>query len=136
MLAAGWTTRLFAEFWRAPDLTYLAPLVSDDVVGHWPGGRIVRGRDEYMKTLEELLELLPDLSLDVKEHTMSADGRCGFARWVMHATGANGPFELDGMDCARVRERLLCESYVVFDTAEFQTAVGRAIAGPLPRQQV
>ena len=29
---------------------------------------------------------------------MSADGEFGFSRWVMHATGANGPFKLDGMD--------------------------------------
>jgi ketosteroid isomerase-like protein len=136
MFAAGWTTRFFAEFWKAPDLTYVPSIVTDDVVGYWPGHRVVRGRIEYVKALEELLALLPDLWLDVKEHTMSADGQFGFARWVMHATGANGPFELDGMDCARVRELLLCENYIVFDTAEFQTAVGGASVEPLPKPQL
>jgi ketosteroid isomerase-like protein len=123
MLTAGWTTELFAEFWKAPDLRYIPSVVTDDVVAYWPGGRVVRGRQEYMKALEELLVLLPDLWLDVKEHTMSADGELGFARWVMHATGANGPFELDGMDCARVRNRRVCENYVFFDTAQFRASV-------------
>jgi hypothetical protein len=41
------------------------------VVGYWPGGRTVRGRDAYIEALEELLTLLPDLRLDVKEHTIA-----------------------------------------------------------------
>jgi ketosteroid isomerase-like protein len=124
LFAAGWTTELFAEFWKAPDLTYIPSIITDDVVGHWPGGRIVRGRDEYLKALEELLAALPDLSLDVKEQAMSEDGEFGFTRWVMHATGANGPFELDGMDRTRVRDGLVCENYVFWDTAQFQALVG------------
>jgi hypothetical protein len=88
----------------------------------------VRGRDAYMNALEELLSLLPDLSLDVKEHTMSADSQFGFTRWVMHATGASGPFELDGMDRTRVRDGLVCENYVFFDTAQFEALVSGANA--------
>jgi ketosteroid isomerase-like protein len=128
LFAAGWTTELFAEFWQAPDLNRIPSIITDDVVGYWPGGRIVRGRDEYMTALEELLALLPDVRLDVKEHTMSADGEFGFTRWVMHATGANGPFELDGMDRTRVRDGLVCENYVFFDSAQFEALVGRGSA--------
>ena len=120
----GWTTELFAEFWKAPDLKRIPSIITDDVVGYWPGGRIVRGRDAYMEALEELLALLPDIRLDVKEHTMSADGEFGFARWVMHATGANGPFELDGMDRTRVLDGLVCENYVFFDSAQFEAVTG------------
>jgi hypothetical protein len=41
----------------------------------------------------------------------------------MHATGVNGPFELDGMDRTRVRDGLVCENYVFFDPIQFQTFV-------------
>jgi hypothetical protein len=111
LFAAGWTTELFAEFWPAPDLRYIPSIIIDDVVGYWPGGRTVRGKAEYMQALEELLALLPDVRLEVPEHTMSADGEFGFSRWVMQATGANGPFELVGMDRTRVRDGLVCEKF-------------------------
>jgi hypothetical protein len=124
LFAAGWTTELFSEFWAAPDLKWIPSIITDDVVGYWPGGRIVRGKTEYMRALEELLELLPDIRLEVPEHTMSADGEFGFSRWVMHATGAPGPFELDGMDRTRVRDGLVCENYAFFDSAQFQRLVG------------
>ena len=102
----------------------IPPIITGDVVGYWPGGRTVRSRAAYMRRLEELLGLLLDLRLDVREHTMSADGAFGFSRWVMHATGANGPFELDGMDRTRVRDGLVCENYVFFDSAQFRELVG------------
>jgi hypothetical protein len=124
LLGAGWTTDLFAEFWTAPDLNRVQSIITDDVVGYWPGGRTVRGRAEYMQALEDLLALLPDLWLDVKEHAISEDGEFGFSRWVMRATGANGPFELAGMDRTRVRDGLVCENYVFFDLAQFQQLVG------------
>jgi hypothetical protein len=94
------------------------------VVGYWPRGRTVRGKAEYMQALDDLLTLLPDLRLEVPEHTMSADGEFGFSRWVMHATGANGRFEMNGMDRTRVCDGLVCENYVFFDSAEFQRLVG------------
>ena len=125
---AGWTTGLAAEFWKAPDLRHIASIITDDVVGHWPGVSVVRGRRAYMKALEELLAVLPGLWLDVKEHTTSADGDFGFTRWVMHATGADGAFELDGMERARVRDGLVCETYVFFDTARLQRSLGGASA--------
>jgi hypothetical protein len=125
LFAAGWTTELFAKFWAAPDLRYIPSIITDDVVGYWPGGRTVRGKAEYMQALEELLALLPDLRLEVPEHTMSPDGEFGFSRWVMLATGANGPFELVGMDRTRVRDGRVCENYVFFDLAQFQEYVGK-----------
>jgi len=96
LFAAGWTTDLFAEFWEAPDLKWVPSIISDDVVGYWPSGRTARGKDEYIQALSELLALLPDLRLGVPEHTMSADGEFGFSRWVMYATGANGPSSSTG----------------------------------------
>ena len=122
--AAGWTTDLFAEFWAAPDLKFIPSIIiTDDIVGYWPG-RTVRGAREYRQALEELLALLPDLYLEVPEHTMSADGEFGCSRWVMHATGANGPFEMNGMNRTRVRDGLVCENYLFFDSARFQSLAG------------
>jgi hypothetical protein len=124
LTAAGWTTDWFIEFWSAPDVKWVPPIITDDVVGYWPGGRTVRGKAEYVQALEELLALLPDLRLEVQEHAMSDDGQFGFSRWMMHATGSNGPFELVGMDRTRVRDGLICENYVFFDLAEFRRRVG------------
>jgi hypothetical protein len=56
---------------------------------------------------------------------MSADGEFGFSRWVMRATGANGSFELVGMDRTRVRDGLVCENYVLFDSRQFEELVGK-----------
>lgn len=36
--------------------------MTDDVVGYWPGARTVRGAEQYMQAMEELLGLLPDLN--------------------------------------------------------------------------
>src|SRR5262249_33172406 len=120
MFAAGWTTELFEALWKPPALKYIPAILGDAVRVYLPGGLGGRGREEYVRAVEELLALVPELWLDVKEQAMSADGEFGFARWVMHATGANGPFELDGVDRARVRNRLVCENYVFFDTAQLR----------------
>jgi hypothetical protein len=112
----AWTTELFAEFWTAPDLAFIPSIITDDVVGYWPG-RTVHGAEAYLSELTNLLELVPDLRLDVPEHTMKGD--IGFSRWIMHGTGADGPFAMNGMDRTRVRDGLVCENYVFFDSAEF-----------------
>ena len=46
----------------------------------------------------------------------------------LHATGANHPFELVGMDRTRLRHGRVCENYVVFDLAQFQELVGAETA--------
>ena len=76
---------------RRPISSTSPSIITDDVVGYWPGGRTVRCKAEYMQALEELITLLPDFCLGVPEQSMSADGEFGFSRRVMHTTGANGP---------------------------------------------
>jgi hypothetical protein len=50
------------------------------VVGYWPGNdEPVRGRDEYVGALQELLRRVPELTLSVQE---SADNGDIFIRWV------------------------------------------------------
>jgi hypothetical protein len=74
-----------------------------------------------MRALEDLLALLPDVYLEVPEHTMSADGQFGFSRWVMHATGRNGPFEMNAAWIAPEWDGLVCENYIFFDSAQFES---------------
>lgn len=122
-----WTTDLFAEFWAAPDLSYVRSIITDDVVGIWPGREPVRGAEAYLAALEELLGVVPDLRLEVPDRAMS--GEFGFSRWVMHGTGADGPFTMNGMDRTRTRDGLVCENYIFFDTAEFSRHVTGQTAG-------
>jgi len=117
-----WTPDLFAAFWAAPDVDYIPSIVTEDVVGVWPGEQEVRGREAYVAVLRDLLAQLPDLRLDVHEHAMR--GEFGFSRWTMHATGANGPFRMVGMDRTRVRDGLVSENYIFFDTALFGRLTG------------
>jgi hypothetical protein len=70
----------------------------------------------------DLLALLPDLRLEVPAHAVNGNTR--FARWVMHATGANGPFQLDGVDCVRTRDGLVVENHINFDSARSRALVG------------
>jgi hypothetical protein len=45
----------------------------------------------------------------------------------MHATGGHGPFELTGIDRVRVRDGLVAENVIVFDTAAFQARAGKPV---------
>lgn len=120
--AGGWTPELFARYWAAPDPEPLASFVTEDVVGHWPGGRTVFGAESYVGALRRLMELLPDIRLEVPAGAVN--GRNGFARWVMCATGKNGPFRLNGADCITTRDGLVCENYINFDSDEFRRLSG------------
>jgi len=66
--------------------------------------------------------LLPGLHLEVAEY--ATNGEFTFIRWIARAAGAKGPFEFSGMDRIRVRDGLVAENIVVFDTAQFQTLSG------------
>jgi ketosteroid isomerase-like protein len=117
LTANGWTPELFQEFWSAPDPKYLRAMVTDDVVGHWPGADDAQGADAYIKALVDLMAALPDITLEVTAGAMN--GEVGFVHWKMAATGANGPFVLRGVDCIHMRDGLVCENFINFDSAEF-----------------
>jgi hypothetical protein len=119
-----WTPDLFADFWAGPDVRFVRQIITDDIVGYWPGGRVVTGAEDYVAALEELLALLPDLRLEVPERATTADGEYGFSRWIMRATGKNGPFEMVGCDRTRIRDGLVCENYIFFDFAQFAALAG------------
>src|SRR3954452_24089362 len=115
----GFTAETFAEFWAKPDLTSPSENLRDDVIGYWPGtDEPVRGRDEYVGALKELLARVPDLTLKVVE---SADnGEYLFIRWVAHATGTKGRIEQTGVDRIKVVGGKVVENRIFFDRAQFE----------------
>ena len=117
-----WSVDGFAAFWANPRPEHVPPLLTEDVVGIWPGEEPVRGRDAYTQVLTDLLERLPDLRLEVAEHATNGD--VTFVRWIMHATGAHGPFELSGVDRIRLRDGLVCENMIRLDRGEFEQRSG------------
>ena len=117
-----WSVGGFAAFWANPTPEHVPPLLTEDVVGVWPGAEPVRGRDAYTQVLADLLELMPDLRLEVAEHATNGD--VAFVRWIMHATGAHGPFEMSGVDRIRLRDGLVCENVIRLDRREFEERSG------------
>ena len=119
----GFTAEVFAEFWAKPDLSTPSDDLHDEVIGYWPGtDEPVRGREEYVEALQELLARVPDLTLRVAE---SADnGEHLFIRWVAHATGADGRIEHTGVDRIKVVDGKVVENRIFFDRAEFERKLG------------
>jgi ketosteroid isomerase-like protein len=123
----GFTAETFAEFWAKPDLSTPSNNLQADVVGYWPGtDEPVRGRDEYVGALRELLTRVPDLTLSVQE---SADnGEHIFIRWVAHATSADGErIEQTGVDRIKVVNGKVAENRIFFDRAQFERKLGKPL---------
>ncbi|MGH8929155.1 MAG: nuclear transport factor 2 family protein [Egibacteraceae bacterium] len=118
-----WSVKSYEAFWRHPDPNRVPLVLTEDVVGDWPGREeLVRGPTDYARCVARLVEALPDVHLSVVEHAQS--GEFVFIRWIMHATGARGPFELTGIDRVRVRDGRVAENVIVFDTAAFRARSG------------
>jgi hypothetical protein len=122
----GWSVDMFEAFWSNPDPSLVPPILTEDVVGHWPGlDEPVRGRDDYTRCIAQLVEALPGMRLEVADSARNGD--LVFVRWILHATGEHGPFELGGIDRVRVRGPQVAENYVVCDTAAFEARAGRPV---------
>jgi hypothetical protein len=80
MIAEGWSPALFAEYWARPEAAYLRDMVTDDVVGHWPGGVTAEGPAAYIGALERLLAALPDIRLEVPDFAVNGDVAFDFRR--------------------------------------------------------
>jgi hypothetical protein len=121
-----WSLEGFQAFWSHPDPGLVPAVLTEDVVGHWAGrDEPVRGRDDYTRCIAALVEALPDIRLEVGEHAQS--GEFFFIRWIMRATGEHGPFELTGIDRLRLRDGIVAENVIVFDTAAFEARSGKPV---------
>jgi SnoaL-like polyketide cyclase len=118
-----WSVEGFQAFWTSPALEIVPEVLTDDVIGHWAGrDEPVRGVDDYTGCIAAAL---PDVQLDVAEH--AHDGEFTFVRWIMHATGRFGPFQLTGIDRIRQRDGQVAENVIVFDTNAFEKRTGMAV---------
>jgi hypothetical protein len=123
---ARFTAESFAQFWSNPDATLVRHAVTPDVVGQWPGtGEAAVGTIAYADRIAKMLALIPDLRLEVLEHATNGDVL--FIRWLARGTGANGSFQMSGMDRIRLRDGLVAENVIVFDTALFEQLVGARV---------
>jgi ketosteroid isomerase-like protein len=123
----AYTAETFREFWADPHNAAPSEDIHDDVVGYWPGSdEPVRGRDEYVGKLHELLSRVPDLTLSPQES--ADDGEHIFIRWIAHATNADGErIEQEGVDRIKVQDGKVIENRIFFDRAQFERKLGRSL---------
>jgi hypothetical protein len=121
----AFSAEAFAAFWANPSPEAVRPeLFTADVTGYWPDTEL-HGVSEYTARLRELLRMLPDLRLEVGDH--ADNGEHIFVRWIMRATGRHGAFELGGVDRIKVRDGLVAENRIFFDTRRFEQLSGYAL---------
>jgi len=124
-----WSVDKFATFWDNPRPAM--PLVkfslTDNVHGFWPGRRFMtQGKNEYVNCLVSLVKALPDIRLTVEAY--AAHDTCHFVRWLMRATGDNGPFAMTGIDQITVNDAgLVVSNHIVMDTAWFESKSGNPV---------
>jgi hypothetical protein len=118
----AFTADAFAAFWAKPTPEAVRPeLFTADVAGYWPDTEL-HGVAQYTERLKQLLEMLPDLRLEVGDH--ADNGEHIFVRWIMRATGRHGAFEMGGVDRIKVRDGLVAENRIFFDTKRFEQLSG------------
>ena len=121
----AFTAQAFAAFWANPTPEAVTPeTFTADVVGYWPDTEL-HGVEQYTERLKQLLEILPDLRLEVGDH--ADNGEHIFVRWILRATGRHGAFELGGVDRIKVRDGLVAENRIYFDTKRFEQLSGYAL---------
>jgi hypothetical protein len=117
-IARRWSIDGFKSFWAKPDVSavfLIREISTSDIVGHWPRPiGIVRGSASYIRVIDAILGLCPDLSLTAPEYVHSED--LHFVRWVATGTGRDGPFEFNGLDRMRTTaDGRVCENYIFCD---------------------
>lgn len=117
--APKFSAELFAAFWAAPDLSRGLDILSDDIVGYWPGDpEPVRGIEAYTAKIAEILDAAPDLRLEVVD-SATVSGAAGeqlvFLHYIGRGTGPAGPFQIRGLDRVRTRDGMVVENVIRYD---------------------
>jgi hypothetical protein len=117
------TVAQWSAFWVKPDPALAAHAAVPDVVGDWPGDpEPVQGTEAYRNRIAQVLNRVPDLRLEVAESAENGD--VIFIHWIAHGTGANGLFQMDGIDRILLEDGLVKENVVRYDSATFERLVG------------
>jgi hypothetical protein len=118
----GWNVELFRRFWDSPSVETLrngAPaILTEDAVGVWPHGTVLRGQDAYVQGLIRLLTAIPDFHATVKEY--ASNGEFTFIRWEATGTYEGAPFVAIGADRVRRRGNLVAENLIMSDHPVFR----------------
>ncbi|MEV8093724.1 nuclear transport factor 2 family protein [Kitasatospora sp. NPDC085879] len=106
----------WAAFWAAPEQARLGGLAASDIVLRWPGRpEPIRGLAAWAEQVAGALARFPDLRLEVVAD--AASGGTSFIAWRAAATVDGRPLRWEGVDRMELRDGLVAESTVVFDTA-------------------
>jgi len=119
----GWSIDSWRGFWAKPDpetaLRRIPTITAPEVEAVWPRSRHpVRGPKAYAGRVVDLLSLVPDMRLELKEHAASGD--LHFIRWQARGTGPDGAFEGIGCDRIALRGGLVVSNLVMSDMAIFE----------------
>ena len=118
--APKFSAELFAAYWAAPTMFRGFDILSDDIVGYWPGDvEPVRGIEAYTAKIAEILDAAPDLKLDVVDSATVPGAAAGeelvFLHYVGHGTGPDWPFQIRGIDRVRTRDGIVVENVIRYD---------------------
>jgi SnoaL-like domain len=118
--APKFSAQVWAAFWAAPDLSRGMNILAEDIVGYWPGNpEPVRGIEAYTAKIAELLTAAPDLRLELVDSATvpgAADGeQLVFLHYVGRGTGADGPFQIRGLDRVRTCNGMVVENVIRYE---------------------
>ena len=106
----------WAEFWSAPDPARLGQLAAADIELRYPGlPEPLRGLEAWREQVASIVRRLPDVRLAVTAYAKNGD-LC-FVSWRGNATAGGRPITWEGIDRMRLRDGLVVDSMVAFDTA-------------------
>jgi hypothetical protein len=121
------SAEMWAAFWAAPAESAIGDILADDIVGYWQGEPTpVRGREEYVRRITDLLAAVPDLRLTLIDSATAAGAARGeqlvFLHYVGHGTGPDGPFAIRGLDRVRSRDGIVVENVIRYDRIDSDAA--------------
>jgi len=106
----------WAAFWSAPDPARVGELAASEIELRYPGlAEPVRGVEAWRDRVASIVERFPDIRLTVTEH--AAVGDVCFVSWRGSATVGGKPIAWEGIDCMHLRDGVVVDSLVAFDTA-------------------
>ena len=106
----------WAAFWNAPDPARVGGLAADDIELRYPGlPEPVRGVEAWRERVASIVGRFPDVRLTVTAYAR-VDDLC-FVSWRGTATAREHPIAWEGIDRMRLRDGLVVDSLVAFDTA-------------------
>ena len=111
----------WAAFWNAPNPARVGELAAADIELRYPGlPEPLRGVEAWREQVASIVRRFPDVRLSVTADAVNGD--VCFVSWRGTATSGGRPITWEGIDRMRLRDGLVVDSMVAFDTAGFRPA--------------